>query len=97
MDGARLAIRVQPKSSRNEIVADGGGRLKIFVTAPPDRGKANDAALSLLAKRLRVPKSAVRILRGHRTRSKVIVVAGLEARSVMARLGPTRQPGAPGV
>jgi uncharacterized protein YggU (UPF0235/DUF167 family) len=47
------------------------------VTASPDRGKANEAAVELLAKRLWVPKSAVRIASGHRARDKTLEIDGI--------------------
>ena len=61
----------------------------MYVTAPPEGGKANEAVLALLADRLRVAKSNIRILRGHRTKDKVLLVEGLEAQALMARLRST--------
>ena len=63
----RLEVRVQPRSGRNEVVPAGDGRLKVYVTAAPERGKANEAAISLLAARLGVAKARISILRGHRS------------------------------
>ena len=57
--------------------------------APPEGGKANEAAVALLAKRIGVAKRSIKVLRGHRSRDKVLSVQGLDARSVMARLRPT--------
>jgi uncharacterized protein YggU (UPF0235/DUF167 family) len=67
----------------------GEGRLRVYVTAPPERGKANQAAISLLADLLGVAKSGIRILRGHTARDKVLLVEGVPRRTVMARLGLT--------
>ena len=86
MDGTKLEVRVVPTSSRNRIVRVGEGRLKAYVTAPPERGKANQAAISLLADLLCVAKSRIRILRGHRSRDKVVLVEGVSTPSVIARL-----------
>ena len=85
MTGARLQVRVQPRSSRNETIADGDG-VKIYVTAAAEGGKANEAAVSLLARRLGIPKTRVHILKGHRTRDKVLLMEGISEESALARL-----------
>ena len=51
---------------------DGTARYRIWVTAPADRGAANAAALVLLAGALGCPKSELSVLRGHRSRQKMI-------------------------
>ena len=61
-----LDIRVQPRASRNAIEID-GERITVRVTAAPESGKANDAVVALLAKRLRVPKRSI----ADRARSQV--------------------------
>jgi hypothetical protein len=68
-----LAVRVTPKASANRI-AVAHGRMRVFVTAPPDKGRANEAALALIAKTLSVPKSAVTLVRGARAREKVFKI-----------------------
>ena len=61
---ARLNVKVVPGSSRNRIVGWLGDALKIKVTAPPEKGRANEAVLSLLAERLGLPADAVAVARG---------------------------------
>lgn len=73
----QLKIRVQPRAGRNAVEVSDDGAVRIRVTASPDRGKANEAALELLAKRLQVPKSAVRIASGHRARDKTLEIDGI--------------------
>ncbi len=60
--------------------------LRVRVTAPPEEGRANDAVVALLAKALGVPKSRVRILRGHTARNKVVSVEGLTPEEAARRL-----------
>ena len=88
-----LDIRVQPRASRNAIEVDGerpdvkpGVKIMVRVTAAPEGGKANDAVVALLAKRLRVPKRSVRIVRGHKSRNKRIRIEGISATKVSKRL-----------
>jgi uncharacterized protein (TIGR00251 family) len=75
---ARLSVRVQPGSSADEIKAFRDGVLVVRVSAPALEGRANRAACKLLAKRLGVPPSAVTVIRGERSRDKLIAVDGLE-------------------
>jgi uncharacterized protein (TIGR00251 family) len=76
MGETRITVRVTPRSGRDEIVCGESGELAVRVTVPPDEGRANDAACALIADALRVPKSAVRVIRGHRSRCKVLEVRG---------------------
>ena len=59
-----FAVRVQPRASRDEIVGEYQDGLKIRLTAPPVDDRANEALRKLLAARLKVPLSAVRIASG---------------------------------
>ena len=69
----QLALKVVPKASRDEIsgVMEDGS-LKVKVTAPPDKGKANAAVCDLLSAAFGVPKHNVEILRGHTSTSKIV-------------------------
>ncbi len=61
------------------------GRLLVRVTAPPVDDAANVALCRLLAKRAGVPRSAVRIVKGARSRDKVVELSGLEGLPEWAR------------
>jgi uncharacterized protein (TIGR00251 family) len=82
----RLSLKVIPKSSRDRIVGWLGDRLKVQVTAAPERGKANDAVIGVLSEALGVPRSAVRIVAGETSPLKSVEVDG-EA-SLLAKLPP---------
>jgi uncharacterized protein YggU (UPF0235/DUF167 family) len=62
--------------------------LIVRVAAPPVEGRANDALCRLVAKRLRIPRSSVTIVRGHRSRDKVIAIDGLDYPTVLDALTP---------
>lgn len=81
-----LHLRVQPRASRSGLAGAAGDALKVRVTAPPVDSAANAAVLELLADALKVPRGAVRLIRGASSRSKLVVVAGLPAAEVAARL-----------
>lgn len=75
----RLTLRVTPnaRAARLAIEPEGaeGPRLKLWVTVPPEDGKANKAVIAMLAKALGLPKSALTLERGDTSRIKVIHVA----------------------
>ncbi len=78
----RLKVRVQPRASRTEIAGQHGDALKIRLAAPPVEGAANEELVAFLARRLRVPKSSVSIIKGIRARDKVVEVVGVEEEKV---------------
>ena len=80
-------MRIAPRASRDAIGAMLGGELIVRVTAPPVDGRANEAVTRLLAKRLRVARGAVTIVRGQRSRRKLIEVRGLNEDELRSRLG----------
>jgi uncharacterized protein (TIGR00251 family) len=85
-DGVTLAIKLQPRASKNEISDVAGPELRIKVTAPPVDAAANEALLRLLADKLDCSRSKVELIRGHTARHKVVKVHGLTASAVLARL-----------
>jgi len=81
-----LNIKVVPKSSRNGILGWKGGLLKVCVTAPPEKGRANKALEALLSNILNIPKSKIHIIRGVTSHRKVIEVAGVDSVEVQLRI-----------
>lgn len=82
----QLNIRVQPKARRNAIEVDGDDRVTVRVTAVPEDGKANDAVVALLAKRLGLAKGRISIVRGQRARDKTVQIEDLTLKEVIGRL-----------
>ena len=82
-----LQLRVQPRASRNELCHDASGRVRVALTAPPVKGAANKALIEFIAKLLGVPKGAVALAAGERSREKTVSIAGLTLREVVAKLG----------
>jgi uncharacterized protein (TIGR00251 family) len=81
-----LSVKVVPKSSRNRVAGWVGDALKICVTAPPERGKANAAVEAVLADALDVPKGCVRIVAGHTSPRKTVEIDGLDDAELRRRL-----------
>ncbi|MFO7954408.1 DUF167 domain-containing protein [Thioalkalivibrio sp.] len=73
---ARLKVKVAPGSRRNALGPWMGETLKLKVQAPPEKGRANEAVITLLAAELGCPKSAVEVVAGATSRSKTVAVEG---------------------
>lgn len=74
--GVILSVRTQPGSSKNRIIGEYGGRLKLAVTAAPEKGKANKAVIELLADTLRIHESSIHIISGESSRDKRVLIEG---------------------
>ena len=79
----RLSVRLQPRSSSNEIVGLQGESLKVRVTAPPVDGMANEALIDFLSASLKTPRRNVCIVSGHSSRTKLIEVRGVDLEEVL--------------
>jgi uncharacterized protein (TIGR00251 family) len=77
-----FSVRVQPRASEDAVVGIMDGALKIRLRAPPHEDRANAALCEYLAQLLKTPKSAVRILAGHRSRIKRVEVRGVTEKQV---------------
>jgi len=73
--GAEISIHIQPGAAKNEISGLHGDALKIRIHARPVEGAANAALTEFLATSLGVPRKAVRISRGEKSRQKTVWVA----------------------
>ena len=88
----RLTVRVTPRGGRDAVegwVPDDAGRpiLKLRVAAAAADGQANAGVISLLAKTLGLPKSALRLVRGETARVKQIEIEGAAPQDLWTRLG----------
>lgn len=69
-----LSVKVFPNSKKNEVKETGENSLAARLNAPPEKGKANAKLIEALAEHFGVPKSSVKILRGHKTRNKTVEI-----------------------
>jgi len=85
--GAALAVRITPRSRKNEIVEIlNDGTVKIRLTAPPVEGKANDALIAFLSDVIGVPRSQIDIIAGATGREKLVSILNLDATTVHQRI-----------
>lgn len=77
-----FVVRVQPGASKDEIVGEIAGAIKIRLQAPALEGRANEALIEFLADLLKTPKGAVRILSGERSRVKRLEIRGVSKQQI---------------
>jgi uncharacterized protein (TIGR00251 family) len=82
-----LTFHVQPRAGRTEIVGWHGDSIRVRLQAAPVAGAANDQLVRFVAKRVGLPRSAIRILSGAKSRNKRIVLTGIGKREVIRALG----------
>jgi uncharacterized protein (TIGR00251 family) len=85
-DGLTLRIVARPGSTRRGILRVEPRGLVVALHAPPDKGRANDELIELLARSLRLPRSAITLLRGDTSRAKTIRIATSHPHEVAAAL-----------
>jgi uncharacterized protein (TIGR00251 family) len=82
----RVRLRVSPGARRTEIVGRHGDGWKVRVSAAPERGRANEAVLDLLAERLELPRRQLSIVSGYAAREKVVLMEGIGRTETERRL-----------
>ena len=85
-----------PGSSRDEIVGWLGDSLKVKVKAPPEKGRANEAVIALLAERLGIDASSIAVESGHGSPAKVVEVDGMDVDAIRVAF-PRVKPGKSGI
>ena len=78
-NGVVINVRVIPRWPRSGIAGCRGGALLVRLHAPPVEGAANDELIDVIADALKVPRRAVSIVSGTRSRQKRILVAGIDS------------------
>jgi uncharacterized protein len=87
----RLRVRVVPGARTTQVVGRLGDAWKLRVHAAPERGRANDEVVALLAETLGLPRADVRVVAGHTTRDKVVELGGISRDEAERRLGSVRK------
>jgi uncharacterized protein (TIGR00251 family) len=88
----RITVTVSPGAARTELVGRHGDGWRARIAAPPERGRANEALIELLAEALGVPKARVHVVGGQTARRKIVEIEGLEAGVIEDRLARTSGP-----
>ena len=83
---ACVGLRVSPGAARSEVVGRHGSAWKVRVAAVPERGRANQELVGLLARVLGVPRARLDLVAGATARDKVIQVEGMTLEEIERRL-----------
>jgi len=79
---AIIRVHVITNAKVDKVVGEHGGAIKIKLRASAVEGKANAALISFLAERLNVPARTIVLLRGHKSRDKLVRIDGLSEREL---------------
>lgn len=85
-DGCTITLKVVPRASKDQVVGEENGELKVRLKAPPVDGAANEALIRFLALKLEVPKSSLELMSGQVSRHKVVRVLKAKASEIQDRL-----------
>ena len=83
---AIVRVHVVPNAKIDSVAGEHGGAIKIKLRASAVEGKANAALLRFLAEQLELPRHAIALQRGQRSRDKLIRIAGLTSEDVRTRM-----------
>ncbi len=84
--GCRLRVRVRPGARSDRLLGVHAGALKLSVVAPPEKGRANEAVVSLLSSALGVARGSIEVVGGRASRDKTLALSGLTPADLLARL-----------
>lgn len=87
-DGVYVYIRVSPRAGRDEVVGIRHGALHVRLKAPPVEDKANKALISFLSARFDLPRSAIRLVSGHKSRDKRVMMKGITKPDLVRLIKP---------
>jgi uncharacterized protein (TIGR00251 family) len=85
-DGITIAIKARPGARRSSIDGVHAGSLKVSVTAAPEKGKANEAIIELLADELNISRSSIAIVRGETSSQKTVRIDGVKEEALKSEL-----------
>ena len=87
-------VRVVPRASRNEILGEHDGTLRVRLAAPPVEGAANEALVRILAQAFNTPRDAISIVAGKSSKLKRVGVRGVSSEALLAlgKLGSSNGP-----
>lgn len=83
---ARIEVRLRPRGHSDELLGIVDGVLQAKVSAPPVDGKANRALCRLVAKQAGVAPSRVSVIRGEKSRQKVLLIEGIDEATLKEKL-----------
>jgi uncharacterized protein (TIGR00251 family) len=81
-----IPVRASAGASGDRLMGEHAGMLKVSVSAPPEKGKANKAVCALIARTLGVAKSRVAVIAGETSRDKKVLVRGADKDTIARQI-----------
>ena len=78
-------MRVKPSSRENKLILNSDGSFSLKVKPQPTRGKANKEVIKWLSQSLNIPQNTITIVKGLRSREKIIDISGVELKKIIER------------
>lgn len=85
--GSVVQVRAQPGAKKDAVLGERNGALRVAVTAAPERGKANEAIVEVLAVALKCRRSQISLISGETSREKRFLVEGTTPEELRGRFG----------
>ena len=89
-DGVVLPVQARPRAKKNGVTGTHDGALKVAVTQAPEKGKANEALIQVLARSLDLKKSQIRLVSGATSTRKKFLPCEVSCDTVRERIGRAR-------
>lgn len=70
----RIKVKVKPNANNNELKEISPGFFEARVSVPPEKGKANQRVIELLAKHFKIPKSKINLISGNTYKEKLFEI-----------------------
>jgi uncharacterized protein (TIGR00251 family) len=86
IDGVLLPVRAQPGAKRNAITGEHAGQLKVSVTQAPEKGKANQAIIDVLASELSLKRAQISLVSGETSSQKKFLIIEIELAELARRV-----------
>ncbi len=84
--GSILLVRARPGARKNAVLGERNGALMVAVSDAPERGKANEAIVEVLAQALQCKRSFITLMSGETSRDKKFLIEGLSPEALRQRL-----------
>ncbi|MHA2020218.1 MAG: DUF167 domain-containing protein [Candidatus Thorarchaeota archaeon] len=86
-DGVFLRVLVKPKSTLRKLISDiDKDMVVVNLKAPAREGKANTELLKRMAKTLDISTGNIKLIAGHKSREKTLLISGLDLKAVTGKI-----------
>lgn len=83
-----IRLRVSPKAKRDRVNGIHAGAIKLQVKDPPEKGRANEGVVRLLAKTLQISAREIELVSGHTSQDKRVAISGVDEATLRTKLQP---------